>query len=200
VPQGVYLFLGYSEKDESLLKEVTGEGAEDALGAIQGLVSYHNVNANKSECRILMLKQSPENLVLQAVMDEFEENREKGNLTAELLNKEKDECLAALTTISNKINGNDADMRQHVVLSMFKVAAAEADVPPLPSSAAAVAFGFNSGPSDRGGGTGSLLSGASPLTGITKWAMAGPMGQTLAMLVFNSLIILVRNCQLHVAL
>ena len=36
-----------------------------------------------------MLKQSPENLVLQAVMDEFEENREKGNLTAELLNKEK---------------------------------------------------------------------------------------------------------------
>ena len=69
----------------------------------------------------------------------------------------QDECLAALTTISNKINGNDADMRQHVVLSMFKVAAAEADVPPLPSSAAAVAFGFNSGPSDRGGGTGSLL-------------------------------------------
>ena len=47
VPQGVYLFLGYSDKDESLLKEVTGEGAEDALGAIQGLVSYHNVNANK---------------------------------------------------------------------------------------------------------------------------------------------------------
>ena len=36
-----------------------------------------------------MLKQSPENLVLQAVMDEFEENREKGNLTAELLNREK---------------------------------------------------------------------------------------------------------------
>ena len=32
---------------------------------------------------------TPENLVLQAVMDEFEENREKGNLTAEILNKEK---------------------------------------------------------------------------------------------------------------
>ena len=48
MPQGVYLFLGYSDKDESLLKEVTGEGAEDALGAIQGLVSYHNVNANKA--------------------------------------------------------------------------------------------------------------------------------------------------------
>ena len=35
------------------------------------------------------IPQTPENLVLQAVMDEFEENREKGNLTAEILNKEK---------------------------------------------------------------------------------------------------------------
>jgi hypothetical protein len=45
--QGVYLFLGYSKKDEELLKKVTGQGALDAIGAIQGLVSYHNVNSNK---------------------------------------------------------------------------------------------------------------------------------------------------------
>ena len=43
----------------------------------------------QSECRILLSKHSGENIVLQAVMDEFEENREKGNLTAELLNREK---------------------------------------------------------------------------------------------------------------
>ena len=43
----------------------------------------------QSECRILLSKHSEENIVLQAVMDEFEENREKGNLTAELLNREK---------------------------------------------------------------------------------------------------------------
>ena len=44
----------------------------------------------QSECRIIMpIPQTPENLVLQAVMDEFEENREKGNLTAEILNREK---------------------------------------------------------------------------------------------------------------
>ena len=35
------------------------------------------------------IPQTPENLVLQAVMDEYEENREKGNLTAEILNKER---------------------------------------------------------------------------------------------------------------
>ena len=47
VPQGVYLYLGYSEKDEKLLKSVTNEGALEAVGAIQGLVRYHNVNSNK---------------------------------------------------------------------------------------------------------------------------------------------------------
>ena len=48
--QGVYLFLGYSKKDEELLKKVTGQGALEAIGAIQGLVSYHNVNSNKVGC------------------------------------------------------------------------------------------------------------------------------------------------------
>ncbi len=43
----------------------------------------------QSECRILLQKHANENLVLQAVMDEFEESREKGNLTAEILNREK---------------------------------------------------------------------------------------------------------------
>ena len=45
--QGVYLYLGYSAKDEALLKKVTNQGALEAIGAIQGLVSYHNVNSNK---------------------------------------------------------------------------------------------------------------------------------------------------------
>ena len=32
---------------------------------------------------------SPENLILQAVMDDFELNREKDNMTAEFLHREK---------------------------------------------------------------------------------------------------------------
>ena len=49
--QGVYLYLGYSQKDEALLKKVTKQGALEAIGAIQGLVSYHNVNSNKVNFR-----------------------------------------------------------------------------------------------------------------------------------------------------
>ena len=47
LPNGVFLFLGYSIKDEELLKTVTGEGVMETIGAIQGLVSYHNINGNK---------------------------------------------------------------------------------------------------------------------------------------------------------
>ena len=109
----------------------------------------------QSDCRIQFLFHEGENIVYQAVMDEFEENRASKNLTAEILNREKvifmrtkvdsimiqcrafqDECFEALQTISDKIYYNDADMRSHVVLSMVKVSAAVADVPPLPGKTA----------------------------------------------------------------
>ena len=49
----------------------------------------------------MLKKHSNENIVLQAVMDEFEENREKGNLTAELLNREKVNIHIFLTAQKN---------------------------------------------------------------------------------------------------
>ena len=90
----------------------------------------------------------------------------------------KDECYEALVSISRKINTNDADMRSHVVLSMFKVAAAEADVPPPPASAASKLFHmFNAGP---GGSTGAV--------------------NLEVILLFNALIILIRNSNCQITL
>jgi len=179
--------VGYSEKDEQLLKAVTDQGAEEARGAIQGMVSFHNVNGNKSECRIIMpIPQTPENLVLQAVMDEFEENRERGNLTAFILNKEKEECYEALQNIERKIMSKDPDMRSHVILSMIKVAAAEADVPDYyPSSA-----------------TSSRLQQFLFKGSCSSLHMAGSCcNWTTFLVVFNFIIILLRsNCQVIVAL
>ncbi len=106
------MFLGYSEKDESLLKAVTGQGIIEAVGEIQGMVSYHNVNSNKvtlvcthavtaptarllpllpqTDCRIQLIKHLGENLVLQAVLEEYDLGRQAGNVSeAEILNREK---------------------------------------------------------------------------------------------------------------
>ena len=87
-------------------------------------------------------------------MDEFDEFRMKKNMSDEMKYREKVtrcflyflrilriyfyylqvECFAALESIAHKINERDADMRSHIVLSMFKVAAAEANVPEPPDS------------------------------------------------------------------
>lgn len=129
LPKGVFLYLGYSVKDERLLNKVTGKSVLETVGAIQGLVSYHNINGNKSDCRMHMHLRTSENIVLQALMDEHQENRDLQNLTSEILNREKEECFEALRSISRKINTNDADMRSHVILSMIKVSAAVAEIP-----------------------------------------------------------------------
>ena len=63
-------------------------------------------HAFQSECRILLQKHSNENLVLQAVMDEFEESREKGNLTAEILNREKVKKMSQNITKYHKMSQN----------------------------------------------------------------------------------------------
>ena len=55
LPNGIYLFLGYSSKDEDLLKKVTRKGVMGTIGAIQGLVSYHNINGNKV-CTVLWIQ------------------------------------------------------------------------------------------------------------------------------------------------
>ena len=41
----------------------------------------------------------------------------------------KVECYDAVKTIADKINSRDADMMSHVIMSVFKVASAEANVP-----------------------------------------------------------------------
>ena len=41
----------------------------------------------------------------------------------------KDECYGAVKTISDRINSRDPDMMSHVIMSIFKIAAAEANVP-----------------------------------------------------------------------
>ena len=112
----------------------------------------------QSDCRINMVDRIGENYILKATMDEFDEYRMKKNMSDEmkyrekvLLNLDYDwhnfycghfqvECFGALASIAHKINERDADMRSHIVLSMFKVAAAEANVPEPPSSSAPTIF------------------------------------------------------------
>ena len=44
---GVFIFLGYSTKDEELLKAITNKGIDDSVTDIHGLVAHYNINNNK---------------------------------------------------------------------------------------------------------------------------------------------------------
>jgi len=147
-PPGVFLYLGYSKKDHvyltsarneiqdgKLIPNTEIEEKEEVKNTIQQTVSHFTSNMNKTDCRISLIDRIGENYILKATLDEFDNFRLKKNMSDFMKWKEKDECFGALESIASKVNEKDADMRSHVVLSMFKVAAAEANVPdPPPSS------------------------------------------------------------------
>lgn len=154
-PPGVYLYLGYSKKDSLILQrgrvklgkdvpDTEEEERKEVKDTVQQTVSHFTSNTNKSDCRINLVDRTGENYILKATLDEFDEYRMKKNMSDEMKYKEKAECFAALESIAQKVNERDADMRSHIVLSMFKVAAAEANVPEPPPSGSPI-----SGPSKQ---------------------------------------------------
>jgi len=145
-PPGVYLYLGYSRIDSEILKQgrmklddevpLTDDEEElEVKNTIQQTVSHFTSNTNKSDCRIRLEDRIGENYILKATLDEFDEYRMKKNMSDLMKYREKEECFEALESIAQKVNARDADMRSHIILSMFKVAAAEANVPDPPPSA-----------------------------------------------------------------
>jgi len=148
-PPGVYLYLGYSKKDSLILQrgrvklgkdvpDTEEEERKEVKDTVQQTVSHFTSNTNKSDCRINLVDRTGENYILKATLDEFDEYRMKKNMSDEMKYKEKGECFAALESIAQKVNERDADMRSHIVLSMFKVAAAEANVPEPPANTAPI--------------------------------------------------------------
>ena len=62
--------------------------------------------------------------------------RMKKNMSDFMKYKEKEECYDAVQTVAMKVNHHDPDMMSHVIMSIFKVANAEANVPPPPPTPA----------------------------------------------------------------
>lgn len=152
-PPGVFLYLGYSKKDSIILTRgrmkiqdaknvptADEEERNEVKNTIQQTVSHFTSNTNKSDCRINLVDRIGENYILKATLDEFDEFRMKKNMSDFMKWKEKEECYTALRSIANKVNEKDADMQSHIVLSMFKVAAAEANVPEAPPSDSALSL------------------------------------------------------------
>jgi len=136
---GVHLFLGFRRRDSELLMERLQEKIgstspvdenKEITSAVQEYVSNYIHRNNKTVCSITMTELVDENIVLVATMHRKDQEMMKNAMSNEMKHAEKEECYGAFLDIADPINSRDAGMRAHAVMSMFKIASAEANVPP----------------------------------------------------------------------
>ncbi|XP_073999587.1 uncharacterized protein [Rhodnius prolixus] len=127
LPQGVFLFLGYSEADESLLKPLIKMEVQDAVSSLHNLLRRHV--KPKTPCMLQLFSMSTENVILIAKLSDSNSTLTR-NVNEEpnpsLLIKQKEECEGPLREISDMINNQHSIIHSHLLLSIFKMA--EVDV------------------------------------------------------------------------
>ncbi|XP_018331547.1 uncharacterized protein LOC108741291 isoform X2 [Agrilus planipennis] len=121
LPQGVFLFLGYSEVDEQKLKNHTEIAVNDVVHALQEFITKEAVNGTL--CSLHLYNVTQENVIIAGKLSP----KVDYNLLSpkESLAKEKDECSELMETITDRINNRHPDFSSHILLSIFKMAEVE---------------------------------------------------------------------------
>ncbi|XP_075217869.1 uncharacterized protein LOC142322676 [Lycorma delicatula] len=129
LPQGVFLFVGYSEADETLLKPLIQLEVQDAAIHLQGLLLHLRP---KSTCMLSLFSITMENIILVAKLADSNSSLTRNlhqQTNYNLLLKEKEECVGVLQEISDRINSRDSLVHSHLLLSIFKMAEVEVVYP-----------------------------------------------------------------------
>ncbi|KAF4531744.1 hypothetical protein B566_EDAN015190 [Ephemera danica] len=148
LPEGVFLFLGYSETDETLLKPHSNLTVHDTPEALQHLLpSLYNLKRFLClassfvfprvfrilwECALYLYNVTKENVIIVAKLanENYTFNREHIKHTSpDQLQHEKEECSGPLQDLSDKINNQHAKLHTHQLLSILKMAEVEIKVP-----------------------------------------------------------------------
>ncbi|CAB3367243.1 Hypothetical predicted protein [Cloeon dipterum] len=143
LPHGVFLFLGYSEVDENLLKPHINLTIHDSVEALQHVMRFEPSSPSKGECVLFLYNITKENVILVAklVNENFTYSKEGVSKTPyQQLQHEKEECSAPLQELSNKINKQHADVHSHQLLSIIKIADVEVKVPESSGGGAAASL------------------------------------------------------------
>ncbi|XP_076279820.1 glial cell line-derived neurotrophic family receptor-like isoform X3 [Lasioglossum baleicum] len=128
IPHGIFMFLGYSEKDESLLRR---HNNVTVLDAISSLDSFMREEANnQTVCTLFLYNATQENVIAVARLgtDNPPLNSSQAQSLQHLL-RVKEKCAAMLQDLSDKINNKHHELHTHPLLSMFKMAEVEVKLP-----------------------------------------------------------------------
>ncbi|XP_045481451.1 uncharacterized protein LOC123685686 isoform X5 [Harmonia axyridis] len=122
LPQGVFLFLGYSEADEKELnKNQTRVSVQDIVRILQTFIKEEAVNGTL--CSLELFNITRENVI---IIGKLSEEVDYNTLSpTESFHKEKEECTELMEIISDRINSRNPDFISHLLLSIFKMAEVE---------------------------------------------------------------------------
>ncbi|XP_043230686.1 uncharacterized protein LOC122385989 [Amphibalanus amphitrite] len=147
LPFGVFLFLGYSRKEEEILHPYTHKTVKDhTITELKMLLlnTMREMGRDFQEwpCKLSIHQrfESTENLIVQAKLEEVEKMYNQ-SLSHDLLKREKDKCTGPLRDISYMINNRERSIVSHPLLSVFKMADVDVTTPdtsaagPSPQSA-----------------------------------------------------------------
>ncbi|KAF0287152.1 hypothetical protein FJT64_014338 [Amphibalanus amphitrite] len=148
LPFGVFLFLGYSRKEEEILHPYTHKTVKDhTITELKMLLlnTMREMGRDFQEwpCKLSIHQrfESTENIIVQAKLEEVEKMYNQ-SLSHDLLKREKDKCTGPLRDISYMINNRERSIVSHPLLSVFKMADVDVTTPdtsaagPSPQSAA----------------------------------------------------------------
>ncbi|XP_072750789.1 uncharacterized protein Gfrl isoform X4 [Anoplolepis gracilipes] len=128
IPHGVFMFLGYSEKDETLLKLHNNVTVLDAVSSLDNFMR-EEVN-NQTVCTLFLYNATRENVIAVARLgtDNPPLNSSQAQNLQHLL-RVKEECASMMQDLSDKINNKHHEVHSHPLLSIFKMAEVEVKMP-----------------------------------------------------------------------
>ncbi|XP_044016202.1 uncharacterized protein LOC122857839 isoform X2 [Aphidius gifuensis] len=130
IPHGVFMFLGYSETDENLLKTHNNQTVLDAVDSLDHFIRDKSGH-NQTVCTLFLYNMTRENVIAVARLggDNLTSNSTPAETLRHLL-RIKEECGGRLQDLSEKINNKHQEVHTHPLLSIFKMAEVEVKLPP----------------------------------------------------------------------
>ncbi|OXU22364.1 hypothetical protein TSAR_013411, partial [Trichomalopsis sarcophagae] len=130
IPHGIFMFLGYSETDENLLKNHNNLTVVDAVSSLDSFMREETI------CTLFLYNVTKENVIAVArlMTDSTSASpTSSGNATSaqtlQHLLRIKEECASMLQDLSEKINNRHQEVHSHPLLSIFKMAEVEIKLP-----------------------------------------------------------------------
>ncbi|CAL4092759.1 unnamed protein product, partial [Meganyctiphanes norvegica] len=133
---GVYLFIGYSNKEVNVLRDHTSRTVLEALKEMEAMLRHHY----RFNCTLHNKFNKGDNLISQASL--IVENQDEYMPSSVRQKREKEECAGPLNMLVAKINDRDPEILSDVYLSMFITAEVQAYLPEAQTSSSSPPSGI----------------------------------------------------------